>query len=139
MKHLLPAFVFLALSCGAACAQTSKFDGAWNIALTCPPHSSSDDDARGYTHNFTGQVVGGELSATHKQAGEPGWHFLHGKIREDGEATLRLEGIVNNPKYAINEAPRGKPYTYRVRAHFEENRGSGERLTGRVCSFVFSR
>ena len=52
---------------------------------------------------------------------------------------LRLDGMVNNPKYAINEAPRGKLYSYRVNAHFEENTGVGQRLTGRACEFQFAR
>ena len=52
---------------------------------------------------------------------------------------MRLDGIVNNPKYAINEAERGKEYTYRIRAQFEPNSGVGQRLTGRVCEFKFTR
>ena len=139
MNRWLPAFLLMALPLSAAFAQVTKFDGAWNVVLICPPHNAEDDDAKGYTHRFDGQVINGELSATHKKEGEPGWHFLHGRIKETGDASLRLEGIVNNPKYAINEAPRGKPYTYRVKATFEGNSGSGERVTGRVCTFTFSR
>ncbi|MES2938787.1 MAG: hypothetical protein V4864_13960 [Pseudomonadota bacterium] len=107
--------------------------------MSCPAHDADDDDAKGYTHRFPGQVVQGELSATHGKEGEPGWHFLHGRLQADGEANLRLEGIVNNPKYAINDAQRGKRYSYRVKARFDEARGSGRRLTGRVCEFAFSR
>jgi len=84
-------------------------------------------------------VIDGQLAATHRKEGEPGWHFLHGRIRPDGDAALRLDGIVNNPRYAINDAPRGKPYSYRVKAHFDEASGSGQRLTGRICEFRFTR
>ena len=128
------------LLCGAsALAQGSSFDGPWNVVLTCPPHNEEDDDAKGYTHRFSGTVVNGELSATHGQDGEPGWHLLHGRIKPNGDASLRLEGIVNNPRHAINGAQRGKVYSYRVKAHFEPKSGSGQRVTGRDCSFVFSR
>ena len=81
----------------------------------------------------------GNLSMTHGKEGEPGWHLLRGKVQSSGEANLRLNGIVNNPKYAINDAPKGKPYSYRVRAHFEDNTGRGQRLTGRDCSFRFTK
>jgi len=139
MNRLLLLLALSPLLCPLAHAQATKYDGAWNITMTCPPHNEDDDDAKGYTHRFAGQVANGELSATHGKEAEPGWHFLHGRIRGDGNATLRLEGVVNNPKYAINDAPKGKPYSYRVKAHFEESSGSGQRLTGRVCEFKFNR
>ena len=59
------------------------------------------------------------MRGTHGKEGEPGWHFLHGKINDDGRATLRLDGIVNNPRFAINDAQRGKKYSYRIKAQFE--------------------
>lgn len=127
------------LACGAAHAQAQPWDGAWTVTLTCPPHSDADDDAKGYTHRFPATVRDGELDAVHGREGEPGWHHLHGRIRRDGSAGLRLDGIVNNPRYAINDAPRGKAYSYRVKAQFGADAGSGERLTGRACAFAFSR
>ncbi|MEP6873339.1 MAG: hypothetical protein ABI887_03170 [Burkholderiales bacterium] len=137
MNRLL--LLFAALVCSSsAYSQATKFEGAWNVTMVCPPHND-DDEAKGYTHRFRGEVAGGEFSATHGQEGEPGWHFLRGQIKASGNATLRLDGIVNNPRYAINDAPRGKQYSYRVKAHFDETSGSGQRLTGRVCEFTFSR
>ena len=132
------AFGVVTLQAVAAEPPSSKFDGAWNVTLTCPPHSG-DEDAKGYTHHFPGEVSKGELRAVHGTEGEPGWHLLTGTIAEDGKATLRLEGIVNNPRYAINKAQRGKAYQYRVRARFEPGSGTGERLTGRACLFAFAR
>lgn len=139
------AFLALALAFGSvvsaqalAADPPSKFDGAWKVTLSCPPHSG-DDDAKGYTHHFPGEVANGRLRAVHGAEGEPGWHLLTGTIAEDGSATLRLEGIVNNPKYAINGAQQGKAYKYRVKAQFEAASGSGERLTGRTCHFAFAR
>lgn len=123
----------------AAHAQATRFDGAWQVTMTCPPHTGADDDAKGYTHHFPGQVVDGQLTAIYGTEGEPGWHYLRGPIQPGGEASLRLDGIVNNTRYAINEAPRGKPYSYRVKAQFDEARGTGQRVTGRVCDFQFTR
>ena len=129
----------LVLSSVTAQAQESKFDGPWNVSMTCPPHSDADDDAKGYTHRWQAEVRKNRIRGTHGKEGEPGWHFLHGKIQDDGSATLRLDGIVNNPKYAINDAQRGKEYTYRIKAQFEEKSGLGQRLTGRACEFKFTR
>ena len=121
-----------------ACAQSTPFDGAWNITLTCPPHHDADD-AKGYTHRFPATVSNGELRAVHGTEGEPGWHLLTGPIASDGSATLRLEGIVNSAEHAINKAQRGKAYKYRVKAQFEPTAGTGQRMTGRVCTFRFTR
>jgi len=139
MNRALLLLTVLLVLCPLAHAQATKYDGTWNVTMTCPPHNGADDDAKGYTHRFAGHIVNGEFSATHGKEAEPGWHFLHGQIKGDGNATLRLEGVVNNPKYAINDAPKGKQYSYRVKAHFEESSGSGQRLTGRVCEFKFTR
>ena len=128
----------LTVSVGAF-ALPSKFDGSWSVTMTCPPHNDAEDDAKGYTHQLVGQVVDGYLTATHGKEGEPGWHLLKGKIQADGDAALRLEGVVNNPKYAINDAPKGKPYSYRVKARLDEKSGAGQRLSGRACDFRFER
>ena len=122
-----------------AAGEASPFDGRWDVTLVCPPHDDDDDDAKGYTHRFPGEVAGGVLRATHGAEGEPGWHLLSGPIAADGTAALRLEGIVNNPRYAVNNAGRGKPYAYRVRARFDGASGTGERLGKRRCDFRFQR
>ena len=142
IPHLMKSFVYIALALLGpvpAFAQESKFDGTWNVTMTCPPHNAEDDDAKGYIHRFPAEIQKSRVRGTHGKEGEPGWHYIHGKIDEDGTATLRLDGIVNNPKYAINEAQRGKEYSYRVKAQFEASSGVGQRLTGRLCEFKFAR
>ena len=131
--------ITFSLAASAAGAEPSNFDGAWQATMVCPPHNDDDDDAKGYTHQLVGQIADGELVLTHGKDQEPGWHILQGNIRQDGVADLRLQGVVNNSKYAINNAPKGKPYSYRVKAHFENNRGMGQRVTGRNCTFEFAR
>ena len=141
LRLLVPLVVALADTTALAqpAPASSTFDGAWNVTMTCPPHNEEDDDAKGYTHRYTGQVTAGELRAVHGTDGEPGWHLLRGRIGDDGNAALRLEGVVSNARYAINGAERGKRYSYRVKAHFDGSSGTGERLTGRTCTFVFKR
>ena len=122
----------------AAAAQATSFDGAWKVTLACPPHSA-DDGAKGYTHRFPGEVKDGQMRAVHGKEGEPGWHLVTGRIAADGSATLQVDGIVNDERYAINNSQRGKVYKYKVRAQFDASSGSGERLTGRTCHFTFAR
>lgn len=139
-------FILLAgllLPLAPACAQSpadtaTRFDGAWNVTLTCPPHSD-DEDAKGYVHRFPADVKDGVLRGTHGTEGQPSWHLLSGTIAPNGTAALTLDGIVGNPDYAINNAQRGKPYSYRVRAQFEPASGSGQRVGRRKCDFAFKR
>ena len=79
------------------------------------------------------------MRAVHGKEGEPGWHLVTGRIAADDSATLQVQGIVNDEKYALNNTPRGKAYKYKVKAQFDKSSGSGERLTGRVCHFTFAR
>ena len=116
----------------------NPFDGRWDVTLTCPPHHE-EDDAKGYVHRFPAEVKSSVLRGTHGSEGQPSWHLLTGPIGADGAAQLEFEGIVNNPAYAINNAQRGKPYSYRVRARFGANEGTGSRVGKRKCQFLFTR
>ena len=115
---------------------TTPFDGKWNVTLTCPPYHD-DDDAKGYVHRFGAEVKDGFFRGTHGTEGEPSWHDLSGAIAPDGTALLKLDGIVKNPDYSVNNAYRGKPYSYRVRAAFESRSGVGQRVGKRRCDFRF--
>lgn len=137
--RLALALVALVLWNGPALAQATRFDGAWNVDMVCPEHRSNDDDAKGYRHRFPADVVNGEFRGEHKAEGEPGYHLLRGRIKDDGSASLRLDGVVNNTDYAINNAPKGKKYSYAVKAQFDDTQGTGRRLSGRSCEFNFSR
>jgi hypothetical protein len=129
----------LALPPPASAAERSPFDGTWEVTLTCPPHHEEDDDAKGYVHRFPAEIKEGMLRAVHGNEGEPSYHLLTGPIGADGAAALVLEGIVNNPAYSVNNAQRGKPYSYRVRARFEPDSGTGQRIGKRKCNFLFKR
>ena len=126
------------LSARAADSEASPFDGPWEVTLSCPAHHE-EDDAKGYVHRFPAEVKGGVLRGVHGTEGQPSWHLLTGSIAPDGTAALTLDGIVNNPAYAINGAQRGKPYSYRVRARFEPAAGTGQRVGRRQCGFEFKR
>ncbi|WP_143684449.1 hypothetical protein [Variovorax sp. KK3] len=140
LVHMLACLALAAPSVSwAANEGTQGFDGRWNVTLTCPPHNDDDDGAKGYVHRFPAEVRDGMLRGTHGTEGEPSFHLLTGNIAPDGSAALRLEGIINNPAYAVNNAQRGKPYSYRVRANFEGTSGTGQRVGKRKCDFSFRR
>jgi hypothetical protein len=120
----------------AAQAQTAAFDGTWNVKLSCP---RAQDGAKGYSRVFVAAVKNGHLLSVSGKEGEPGWQTLHGQIRPDGSASLILDGIVKNADYAVGDSPRGKPFTYEVQATFDGSSGTGRRMSGRVCTFRFTR
>ncbi len=122
----------------AAESPTRLFDGVWDVTLTCPPHHE-DDDAKGYVHRFAAEVKDDVLRGTHGTEGQPSWHLLSGTIAPEGNASLRLDGVVNNAGIAVNNASRGKAYSYRVRATFQRDSGIGQRVGKRKCDFRFAR
>jgi hypothetical protein len=130
--------VLLALHGGAVRAQANLFDGKWKVVQHCPPRDGVDG-AKGYTQYFDVEVTQGELRGAQGTPGEPGWFELRGTVAPDGTAALRRSGLVSNADYAINQAPRGKAYSFRVNAKFEGSTGTGERMSGRPCQFRFSR
>jgi hypothetical protein len=128
----------LALHAGAVRSQANPFDGKWKVVQHCPPRDGVDG-AKGYTHYFDVEVINGELRGAQGTPGEPGSFELRGTVAPDGTAALRRSGLVSNSDYAINQAPRGKAYSFRVNAKFEGAAGIGQRMSGRPCEFRFSR
>ncbi len=137
MRLLSALTMALSIATHAAEAPTT-FDGQWDATLICPPHNE-DDDAKGYTHRFPAEIRNGYIKGVYGTEGQPGWHTLSGPLAPDGSAMLKLDGIVSRPDYAINKAWAGKAYTYRVRARFEANSGSGQRMGQRKCELQFVR
>lgn len=122
-----------------AADSAAPFDGQWQVVLTCPPHHEDDDGAKGYVHRFPAEIKNGVLRGTYGTEGQPSYHLLAGTIAPDGKADLKLDGIVSRPDHAVNNAWRGKPYSYKVRAKFETGSGTGTRVGRRKCDFAFSR
>ncbi len=134
--HILFAAIVLAHS--LSLAQSTQFDGKWNVTLTCPPANDADG-TKGYTHMFPAQVKEGQLLGIYGKEGDLGSQRLSGQIAADGSAELRLDGIVSNPDYAIGKSQKGKAFTYKVRTKFDQSTGIGQRTSGRVCEFRFVR
>lgn len=113
-----------------------RFDGTWNVAIVCPLHT---DGALGYTHKFQARVQDGVLRGQRGLEGSPGFLTLSGRINPDGSALLEAYGLTGDPKFAVDRAKDGTPYSFHVTASFEGTHGTGSRVEARVCTLTFDR
>ena len=58
---------------------------------------------------------------------------------EAKSARLRVLGITGDARYSLDKRAQGSPYTYTVKAQFDDRQGSGQRLEERACELSFSR
>ncbi len=118
-------------------AASSRFDGAWEVAIDCPDRSEATN-AKGYDYRFPATVKDGVLSGN-RNGDEPGSLTIEGPIAADGSALLQARGRTGDPTYAVGRPAKGSAYRYRIQAQFDGDRGTGERLEQRVCHFTFVR
>lgn len=115
------------------------FDGNWSTKLVCP----SKGNTEGYTWQFASVIQNSNFHGDRGTAGEPGYLLVEGKIAADGSAKLSANGIVASRKYARGIlAHKGEEYSYEIKAHFDETKGTGVRneglgIVGRACTFDF--
>jgi hypothetical protein len=118
-----------------------KFDGSWLTTQDCPAQGKMTELMRKIPTTIDGNTLKGEKG----QAGQPGYEVIQGKIRDDGNAKLDVDGILANRANAHGLfAHKGEDYTYTVKAHFDADKGTGTRDTGlgiesRPCSFTFEK
>jgi hypothetical protein len=129
------AFLF-GYSLAVAQPSITRFDGTWNATISCP---NLDDGTRGYTYKFAAEVKDGVLKAQHRVPDSAGSLRVEGTIPPDGVTELHAYGRTGNPDFAVTRPNEGTPYSFRIKAKFDETRGSGERLDSRPCSLVFSK
>jgi len=126
------------LGARAAKAATTRFDGAWEVAVECPDFAEGGR-VRGYAFRFPATVKDGRLQAQRLAEGAPGWLRLEGTIGADGQAQLSARGRTAGTEYTLKGSQPGTPYGYGVEARFEVARGTGRRVEGRPCTFTFVR
>jgi uncharacterized caspase-like protein len=120
----------------ASAAATSRFDGAWDVKIVC---DRGRGGAQGYKLDMQAQVKDGVLKAQTANLGQPGTAEMNGRIQPDGSARLRVLGITGDARYSLDKRAQGSPYTYTVKAQFDDRQGSGQRLEERACELSFSR
>lgn len=134
-----PAAVPATATAPPAAPLRNRFDGLWDVVLTCPTEGA----AGGYTYAFTAQVTDDVMRGQHGMPGEPGSLTIEGRLGADGSAVLAVSlrtGAASRNVQAYKSAPPGTPYTYSAEAHFSETSGTGERLDGlRKCHYAFTK
>lgn len=117
---------------------SGRFDGAWDVSLECPDHKEGTV-ARGYAFRFSAEVKDGVLRGQFRTLGAKGSLTLEGVIQADGNAELSAKGFTAEPEYAGKNVKPGTPYGYRVKARFDDSRGTGSRVEGRTCKYSFAK
>lgn len=113
-----------------------NFDGKWQTTVSC----SAARDALGYSFRFISEVKDGNLRGLHGTEGEPSSLLIEGKIDVDGNGKLYATGRTGSKEYVPGrDTPRGTEYSYNIEAHFKGSSGTGTRVEGRPCSFVFAK
>jgi Caspase domain len=111
-----------------------RFDGVWLINAVCP---KTADGIESYTLDAIGEVIKNNFRAELGHKEKPGWFRMEGRIGTDGTSRLKVDGTVLYPKAATAGLPLGAQFSYPVIAKFEKTRGTGRRVGGRQCDFVF--
>jgi hypothetical protein len=118
-----------------------KFDGQWLATQDCPAQGKMEELIRKIPITIEGNNLKGDKGTPD----QPGYEIVTGKIGDDGNAKLDVNGILANRANAHGVfAHKGEDYHYTVKAHFDADKGTGTRDTGlgiesRPCNFTFER
>jgi hypothetical protein len=82
-------------------------------------------------------VSEGNLRGVRRQPGQEGYMELTGRIAPDGSAALVANGLTGDPATSVGRVKRTTPYSYTVRAKFDERSGTGTRNELRPCALGF--
>lgn len=69
----------------------------------------------------------------------PGSLRIEGPIAADGSAEFRARGRTGNPDFAVKHPSSGTRYIYRIKAQFDNDKGTGTRVEARLCNFAFAK
>ena len=151
MMRLRDCIIVLAaalLTAGGASAQPSasppsasatRFDGVWDTTVTCSDVNENGNRVKGYVLQFPVEVKDGNVHGLYGTDNAPTRLKLEGRIESDGSARLVARGLTGDPDYSLGRVQRSSPYVYSVKAHFEETRGSGQRVELRPCQLTFAK
>jgi len=142
----LPVLLLSASACALALLPATsiaaeKFDGQWLTTQDCPAQGKMEELIRKIPTTIDGNTLKGDKGTPD----QPGYEIITGKIGDDGNAKLDVNGILANRANAHGLfAHKGEDYHYTVKAHFDGDKGTGTRDTGlgiesRPCSFTFEK
>jgi len=133
------AVCVLMLLPGAAVAG-GKYDGNWTTHMACEAHGETP----AYKFVFPSTIKDNIFHGQHGEEGGPGYLVIDGKIADDGSAKLSAKGMVTQNHAHGVFAMKGNDYSYKIKAQFEDTKGTGTReegagILGRPCSFEFMK
>jgi hypothetical protein len=134
---LIISAILLVLSTGVpAQAETSQFDGTWNVTLTCERAFNAPE----YTYKIVARVKDGMLLGQYGEENKPDYLKITGQIEPNGSSMLQATGEIG--KAAPKGSVTGSAYSYAVKAQFKDSQGTGSRMSSgskvfRHCDFVF--
>ncbi len=131
---IISALLFLP---GASTAGT-RYDGDWTTHMACEAHGETP----AYKFEFPSTIKEGVFHGQHGEEGGPGYLVIDGKIADDGSAKFEAKGHVSQNHAHGVFAMKGNNYSYNIKAHFEDTKGTGTRdegagILGRPCTFEF--
>jgi hypothetical protein len=112
-----------------AVSDVRRFDGKWLVTNSCKPTA----DAPGFAWQFLANVKDGVFKGVHGVVGKPDSIVFEGMIKADGEAEISADFTGGGA------FPAGAKFAFTVAAKFEDSRGTGVRLGGRICDYVFAK
>jgi hypothetical protein len=120
----------------ASVATTNRFDGDWTIHVECPTDASG---APGRAYDLPASILNGRLFGSRGPQGAPGSVQVEGTIGTDGEGQFQAHGRTGGPEDAGPRVPAGTVFSYDIKAHFDDAKGTGRRLQDRACLLTFAR
>jgi hypothetical protein len=116
-------------------ANSGKFDGAWDLKISCPQSGK----AAGWDRYMSAVVKDNVMHGEHLKPSNPAWLVIDGRIGVDGKATLMAKGLTGNPAMTVNNAKAGSPYGFTISAQFDNSSGTGKRNELRPCDLTFAK
>ena len=136
---LIASAVMIVLSIGVlAKAETSPFDGTWNVKITC----EETFNAPAYSYKFVAQVKDGKFFGQYGEEDKPGFLRITGQIDADGSSMLDANGLIG--KASSKAAVIGQAYNYSIKTQFNGSQGKGSRMQAiragqRNCDYIFTK
>jgi hypothetical protein len=139
-RATLQRFTLLAILAGVVSRgyvfAAERFDGKWLTTVSC----DASRGALGYSFRFVSEVKDGNLRGLHGTEGQPSSLLIEGKIDDEGTGKLYATGRTGSKEYVPGrDTPRGTEYSYSIEAHFKGSSGTGARIEGRPCTFLFEK
>jgi hypothetical protein len=116
----------------AAVSDVRRFDGKW-LGTSCKPMPG----VSGQEWQFLADVKDGAFQGVHGIVGKPASFVFDGIIKADGEAEIAVNGLTGPSAITPGHPSPGTKFSFNIVGKFDGSHGTGNRIGGRICEFVF--